>query len=72
MHNIMNRNMSSKTPNITILNFIITLSLNKIYMKDGWIDDFRFYVIFDSISVISERWVDDNESLCAGWNLIHD
>ena len=31
----------------------------------GWMDDVRFYVLFNSISVISGRWVDDNERLCA-------
>ena len=28
-------------------------------------DDMRFYVLFNSISVISGRWADDNEKLCA-------
>ena len=28
-------------------------------------DDLRFYVLFKSISVISGRWADDNERLCA-------
>ena len=28
-------------------------------------DDLRFYVLFNSISVISGRWADDNERLCA-------
>ena len=32
---------------------------------DGWMDDLRFYVLFNSISVILGRWVDDNERLCA-------
>ena len=32
---------------------------------DGWMDDLRFYVLFNSISVISGRWADDNERLCA-------
>ena len=31
---------------------------------DGWIDDLRFYVLFNSISVISGQWADDNEKLC--------
>ena len=31
----------------------------------GWIDDSRFYVLFNSISAISGRWADDNEGLCA-------
>ena len=32
---------------------------------NGWMDDLRFYVLFNSISVISGRWADDNERLCA-------
>ena len=28
-------------------------------------DDLRFYVLFNSISVISGQWADDNERLCA-------
>ena len=28
-------------------------------------DDLRFYVLFNSISVISGRWEVDNERLCA-------
>ena len=30
----------------------------------GWMDDLRFYVLFNSISVISGRWEVDNERLC--------
>ena len=30
-----------------------------------WMDDLRFHVLFNSISVISGRWADDNERLCA-------
>ena len=30
-----------------------------------WMDDLRFYVLFNSISVISGRCMDDNERLCA-------
>ena len=34
--------------------------------KDGWMeDDLRFYVLFNSISVIPGGWADDNERLCA-------
>ena len=29
-----------------------------------WMDDLRFYVLFNTISVISEGWVDDYERLC--------
>ena len=32
---------------------------------DGWMDDLRFYVLFNSISVISGRWADDSERPCA-------
>ena len=32
---------------------------------DGWMDDLRFYVLFNSVSVISGRWEVDNERLCA-------
>ena len=32
---------------------------------DGWMDHLRFYVLFNSISVISGRCFDDNERLCA-------
>ena len=31
----------------------------------GWMDDLRFYVLFNSISVISGQWEVDNERLCA-------
>ena len=32
---------------------------------DEWMDDLRFYVLFNSILIIFGRWVDDNETLCA-------
>ena len=35
------------------------------FCKNGWMDDLRFYVLFNSISVISGRCLDDNERLCA-------
>ena len=31
---------------------------------DGWIDDLRFYVLFNSVSVISGQWEVDNKRLC--------
>ena len=34
-------------------------------MGDGWLIYLRFYVLFNSISVISGQWADDNERLCA-------
>ena len=38
---------------------------NRDGFMDGWMDDLRFYVLFNSISVISGRCLDDNERLCA-------
>ena len=32
---------------------------------EKWMDDLRFYVHFKNISVISGRWADENEWLCA-------
>ena len=32
---------------------------------DGWMDNLRLYVLFNSISVISGRWADDKERLYA-------
>ena len=32
---------------------------------DGWIDHMQFYVLLNSVSVISGRWKVDNERLCA-------
>ena len=34
-------------------------------MKDGWVNDLRFYVLGNSISVITGRCLDNNERLCA-------
>ena len=34
-------------------------------VMDGWMDDLRFYVLFNSVSVISGWWEVDNERLCA-------
>ena len=33
--------------------------------QDGWMDDLRFYVLLNSISVISGGWEVDNERLRA-------
>ena len=35
------------------------------YDPSRWMDDWRFYVLFNSILVISGRWADDNERLYA-------
>ena len=44
---------------------IISETLPEIHTIDGWMDDLRFYVLFNSILVISGRCLDDNEMLCA-------
>ena len=38
---------------------------HRISHRHGWMDDLRFYVLFNSISVMSGRWEVDNERLCA-------
>ena len=38
---------------------------NKVYSKNQKMDGLRCYVPFNSFSVISGRWEDDNEKLCA-------
>ena len=46
--------------------FANAFCLNTFRIIDGWwTDDLRFYVLFNSISVISWRWEVDNERLCA-------
>ena len=32
---------------------------------DEWMDDLRYYVLCNSISITSGRWAGDNERLCA-------
>ena len=44
---------------------IKTKTINKSLLLDEWMDDLRFYVLFNSISVMSGRCSDDNEKLCA-------
>ena len=34
-------------------------------ITDGWMDDLQFYVLFNSISVLSGQWDVDNERRCA-------
>ena len=36
-----------------------------LHRQDGWMDDLRFYVLFNSISVISGRCLDEDERLGA-------
>ena len=48
-----------------------TQTLRSAFMKvspvrmDGWVGNLRFYILFNSISVISGQWADDYERLCA-------
>ena len=62
--------------NVTSLHFSIVLEgetalsyniikISKAVCDDGWMDDLQFYVLFNSISVISGRCVDDNKRPCA-------
>ena len=37
----------------------------KLLKLDGWMDDLRFYILFNSISIISGQWVGDNERMYA-------
>ena len=34
-------------------------------LTDGWMDNLQFYILFNSISVISGRWANVNERQCA-------
>ena len=46
-------------------NIFVTKVSIYMYIHRWMMDDLRFYVLFNSISVISGRWADDNERLCA-------
>ena len=44
----------------------LTVYLHTFSLKsDGWVNDLRLYLLFNSISVISGRWVGACERLCA-------
>ena len=45
--------------------FFLLLVYRTECIQDGWMDDCLFYVLFNSIAVISERWADDKERLFA-------
>ena len=47
------------------LNVCFSGTVNVGRASDGWIDDLRFYILSNSISVISGGWEVDNEWLCA-------
>ena len=42
----------------------LTESVSEVFPTYSWMDDSRFYVLYNSISVISDRWAVDNERLC--------
>ena len=43
---------------------------NEFFNKDGWMDDLRFYVLFNSISVISgDVWMIMKG--CVQWNSVY-
>ena len=46
-------------------NVHIHLNMHFMEQTDRWMDDLRFYVLFNSISVITGRCLDDNERQCA-------
>ena len=48
---------------ISLLTLVGKLMIICLY--NGWIDGFRVYVLFNSISVIPQRWDGDNERLCS-------
>ena len=48
-----------------LLHFQITMRLKLSSLMLGWMNDLRFYVLSNNISVISGRWAGDNEKLTA-------
>ena len=50
---------------LVFINKNIIISLHFTTFCRWWMDDLWFYVLFNSISVISGRCLDDNERLCA-------
>ena len=43
---------------------LLTFFFSKTWSSGG-MDDLQYYVLFNSFSVISGQWGDDNERLCA-------
>ena len=50
---------------VSYLSLVVKELRLRLQTVDGWMDDLRFYVLFNSISVISGPCLDDNERLCA-------
>ena len=57
--------ISFKMKNISRRKGIVDTNVDNDFTCNGWMDDLRFYVLLNSISVISGRCLDDNERLCA-------
>ena len=69
---ISKKNAISDFMNVTDLDLWLVRNPNVDGRIDGWMDDLQFYVLFNSISVISGWCEDDNERLCAtvyGWKI---
>ena len=49
----------------SVILFLSPFSIGK-FLKDGWKHDLRFKALFNIISVISGRWLGDNERVCDG------
>ena len=45
--------------------YVHLLGTAKLAITQSLMDDLLFYVLFNNISVISGKWVGDNERLCA-------
>ena len=66
LYNFLNRN-SPYFFETDLISLLTSVTLMRVHsdMTDGRMDDLRFYVLSNSISVISGRCLDDNERLCA-------
>ena len=62
LHHLVNRTLRNKTNAQPVK----CRERYKMHFRiNGWIDDLQFYVLLNSISVISGRWAGGNERLCA-------
>ena len=64
-----NRVQNSSLTDFTDLSYIVDIIINTIIIlrikQNGCMDDLRFYILINSISVISGRWADVNERMYA-------
>ena len=61
----LNRPIGLREDVVLLVFLFLALAAILFSRAEPWMDDLRFYVLFNSISVISGRWADDNERLCA-------